>query len=60
MGKNAISLSFDKGFDLETVHSSLLQYILGAITLAIISGLFFGLVTFLLLKVSKRGSKQNG
>jgi uncharacterized protein (DUF2062 family) len=54
MGKKSVNLSFEKGFDFATIHNSFLQYILGAITLAFLAGLFFGLLTYLLLKVSKR------
>lgn len=59
IGKNAVTLSFEKGFDLEMMYSSFLQYVLGAITLALVAGLFFGLATFLLLTLSKR-NKGNG
>lgn len=56
MGENAVELSFEKGFDLEMVHNSFVQYVAGAVTLATVSGLFFGLVTFLLLKFLRRGT----
>ncbi len=54
MGKRAESLSFDKGFDLEVIHKSFLQYVLGGITLAVLAGLFFALLTFVLLKIPRR------
>lgn len=53
MGKEAIDLSFDKDINLDTVHQSFVQYFYGAVTLALLSGLLFGLVTFILLKFSK-------
>jgi uncharacterized protein (DUF2062 family) len=59
MGENAITLSFDKGFDLETMYNSFLQYVLGAITFSLVAGLFCGFITFLLLTVSKR-NRENG
>jgi uncharacterized protein (DUF2062 family) len=56
MGDNAVDISFDKGLTIEMIYdtftfTSFIQYILGAITLALVSGLFFGLITFILLKV---------
>ena len=59
MGKNAVTLSFSKGLDLDMMYNSFLQYVLGAITLALIGGLIFGFLTFLLLTISKR-NKENG
>ncbi len=59
MGKRAVTLSFDKGFDIEMMYNSFLQYVLGAVTLAIVAGLMFGFLTFLLLTISKR-NKENG
>jgi uncharacterized protein (DUF2062 family) len=53
MGKEAIDFSFDKDIDLDTVHTSFMQYIYGAVTLALLSGLFFGFATYILLKFSK-------
>lgn len=58
MGKEAIDLSFDKDIDLDTVHNSFMQYLYGAVTLALLSGLFFGFVTYILLKFSKRERLQ--
>jgi uncharacterized protein (DUF2062 family) len=51
MGKAARSLSFDKELTLQDIQTDLVQYALGAVTLAILSGLFFGAITFILLKI---------
>jgi uncharacterized protein (DUF2062 family) len=53
VGKEAVNLSFDKDLDLDTVHHSFMQYLYGAVTLAVLSSLFFGCVTYILLKFSK-------
>jgi uncharacterized protein (DUF2062 family) len=58
MGEAAIDLSFDKGFSFETMQKSFFQYVIGAVTLAIVSGLFFGFATFIYLKFSKRLQKN--
>jgi uncharacterized protein (DUF2062 family) len=64
MGKNAVTLYSDKGLTLEVIYSSFtvnsfIQYILGAITLAIVAGLAAGVITYLILNIPKR-HKTNG
>lgn len=54
MGQHAVSISFDQELTLELLKESSLQYVLGAITLSIISGVIFGLVTYCFLKLFKR------
>ncbi len=56
MGDQAVSLSFDKELTLEVVKESFFQYMLGAVTLSIGAGVFFGLITFSLLKIFRRQS----
>src|SRR5690606_11830397 len=54
MGKEAVTLSFDKELSYDILKDNLLQYTLGAVTLAVGAGLFFGIITyFLLLKFHK-------
>lgn len=58
MGKKASTLSFEKGLTFESLYNNLsftsfIQYILGGTTLALVSGLFFGLLTYILLKIFK-------
>jgi uncharacterized protein (DUF2062 family) len=54
MGDQAVYISFSKGITFELLQSSFLQYAAGATTLAVVAGLVFGLVTYLLLKVPRR------
>ena len=51
MGENATQLIFDRSISLDSIQKNLQQYIYGSITLAIIAGVFFGLLTFILLKL---------
>jgi uncharacterized protein (DUF2062 family) len=56
MGASAVNLSFDKDLTFKMIYksftvASFVQYILGAVTLSTLSGLFFGLITFILLKI---------
>jgi len=54
LGHSASHLSFSNDITLETLSKNLLQYLLGAVTLAIIAGIVFGGITFVLLKIFKR------
>ena len=51
MGKDAQYISFSKGITLDTMHSYFVQYVIGAVTLAVVSGLFFGFVSYAILKI---------
>lgn len=51
MGENANDLTFNKEITLDTISTDLTQYVFGSITLATASGLFFGILTYLLLKL---------
>lgn len=53
MGANAQSISFSDEITLAFIHQNFVQYIYGAITLAIVAGILFGGVTYGLLKLSK-------
>lgn len=52
MGENAQDIVFTRGITFEMIESNFLQYVTGAITLAVICGVVFGLATFLFLKIS--------
>jgi uncharacterized protein (DUF2062 family) len=54
MGSKGISLAFDQPITFELVEKSFLQYVIGAFALAAAAGLFFGLLTFALLKIFRR------
>ena len=51
MGNNAMQFNFSNSITLKSVKDNLLQYIYGSITLAIIAGIVFGLLTFIFLKL---------
>ena len=51
MGNNAMQIDFSRSISLDSVKKNLQQYIYGSITLAILAGVFFGLLTFVLLKL---------
>jgi uncharacterized protein (DUF2062 family) len=58
MGDSAVILSFDKNLSLQMIYDSFsflsfIQYLAGAITFSVAAGLFFGLITFILLKFFK-------
>ena len=56
MGSNAVDIAFDRNITLQTMYNNLQQYIYGSITLAIIAGVAFGLVSYMLLKIFKRNT----
>jgi glycosyltransferase involved in cell wall biosynthesis len=51
MGANAMQIDFSNTITLDSIKKNLLQYIYGSITLAIIAGFVFGLLTFIFLKL---------
>lgn len=53
MGRDAQYISFSKGITLDTMHKYFVQYMVGAVTLAVIAGLLFGFVSYLILKLRK-------
>lgn len=56
MGDKARWISFTDEITLVMIHDSLAQYVFGAITLAIVGGVIFGVITYGLLKISRRKS----
>jgi len=54
MGSEKLDITFSNNISLESVRHNFEQYLYGSITLAITVGVFFGLMTFLLLKIFKR------
>jgi uncharacterized protein (DUF2062 family) len=54
MGDEAVWIPFDKSLTFELLRDSFLQYVLGAVTLAVAAGVIFGGVTFLILRRFKR------
>jgi uncharacterized protein (DUF2062 family) len=53
------TLSFSSDITPVMIQESFLQYVLGAITLAILSGVIFGAISFFLLKVFKPAGPAN-
>ena len=51
MGTNAMQIDFSKSITLKSIKNNLVQYIYGSITLAIVAGVAFGLLTFIFLKL---------
>jgi glycosyltransferase involved in cell wall biosynthesis len=51
MGQNAMQLNFSSSISLDSIKKNLQQYIYGSITLAIVAGVFFGILTYVLLKL---------
>ena len=58
MGEKAVNLSFSKGITLENLRNSFLQYVAGAITLSVISGLIAAVVSFALLGLFNKRKAQ--
>lgn len=52
MGANAMQISFSRSITMESIKNNLVQYIYGSITLAIIAGMVFGMLTFIFLKLT--------
>jgi uncharacterized protein (DUF2062 family) len=57
MGEQAVSLNFSRDITLELIKQNLTQYLWGSVTLAIVGGLLTGIVSFLLMKISKRKTR---
>lgn len=53
MGEEAQSISFSDEITLDLIHNNFVQYIWGAITLALVVAVFFGCLTYGLLKLIK-------
>jgi uncharacterized protein (DUF2062 family) len=51
MGKQAQRLSFSNEITLAIIHDNLFQYVVGAVTLAITSGVIFGVLTYGVIKI---------
>ena len=58
MGEKAVNLSFSTGITLENLRNSFLQYVAGAITLSVISGLIAAVVSFALLGLFNKRKAQ--
>lgn len=54
MGDKAQSISFEDDLTLDLVHNHFVQYVAGAVTLAVIAGFAAGLISWVAFRVSKR------
>ncbi len=54
MGKRAQYISFSTDITFDLIQASFFQYVVGAVTLAIITGVIFGVVTYGMLKLTRR------
>ncbi len=52
MGDKAIAFSFSKTITLSSIKNNLLQYIYGSISLAVVAGFVFGVLTYIVLKLT--------
>ncbi len=51
LGEKAQKISFSNEITLAMIHENFVQYVIGAVTLAIISGIIFGVLTYGTLKL---------
>lgn len=56
MGKHGQRITFDQELTIDSVMNNLVQYIIGAITLALASGVVGGAITYILLRRFRRTS----
>lgn len=54
MGEHAQNIAFSTDLSLDILRASLMQYIVGAVSLATMAGVLFGLLTYVFLKLFKR------
>jgi uncharacterized protein (DUF2062 family) len=54
MGKNAQTISFTDEITLAFIHNHFVQYMLGAITLSLVAGVTFGVVSYGVIKLLKK------
>ena len=59
MGKKAQRISFSGDISFDLIHSNFLQYVLGAVTLAIVSGVIFGVLTYGTIKLLKSRKRKS-
>ncbi|HEX7754485.1 MAG TPA: DUF2062 domain-containing protein [Niabella sp.] len=60
MGSRAVDISFTKQLTLKHMGQNLEQYLYGSLTLAVLAALLFWLMTFIFLKLTKKGKTLLG
>jgi glycosyltransferase involved in cell wall biosynthesis len=58
MGDKAMEFSWSKTISLESIHMNFVQYFYGSITLAIVAGISFGMIAYLLLNIRKNHTQH--
>jgi uncharacterized protein (DUF2062 family) len=58
MGENAVSLNFSNDLTIDRIRQNLEQYLYGSVTLAIVAGVLTSIISWLLMKIAKRKSRQ--
>lgn len=61
VGGDAVAFSMSKDITLESIHANFMQYVYGAVTLALLAGTAAGLITWTVLTLKKRrqGNKMS-
>ncbi|MBK8609580.1 MAG: DUF2062 domain-containing protein [Chitinophagaceae bacterium] len=55
MGAQAMNIDFSHAITIDSIKKNLLQYVMGSVSLAVMAGVIFGLVTYIILKlISKK------
>lgn len=54
LGKETSTIAYTSGIDFQWIKSNLLQYIVGSVVFAFLTGIVFGLITYLLLLFFRR------
>lgn len=54
VGGNAVAFDLSRDITLENIHANFLQYVYGAVTLALLAGITAGLITYSVLTFKKR------
>ena len=58
VGKDVVEILWSDQISLEMIHVNLLQYILGALILALFSGLFFGILSYICFFIFRKVKKE--
>ena len=56
MGPGALDVNYSQSITIQTINNNLQQYLYGSVTLAVVAAIVFGLGSYILLKIFKRGS----
>ena len=54
LGENAVTLAYDREITLDFFKDSIVQYMLGAITLSVVAGMAMGLLSYMTMKIMRK------